>query len=162
MNENIKIVLRPIFRALSNQGIINPHTPYEIDLMLAGVKPVAILPIQAINSEIKNAIENGVLIEFKSIQLENRAICILSQPDKVEDAEEVYDRMYNEGKNSYPISNEQKAYARIGILLGYTDRDINLDMKHTKFIPQRVLNLIMDIRAYARKEVMLSQNPKID
>ncbi len=53
----------PIFRALSKPGIGNPHTPYENELLLAGVKPTAIMADEDVSLELKSAILSKKVIE---------------------------------------------------------------------------------------------------
>jgi hypothetical protein len=39
-----KAILKPVFEALAAPGLGNPHTPYEVELLAANVKKVAIVP----------------------------------------------------------------------------------------------------------------------
>lgn len=262
MNDALKKILMPVFRHIANPGIGNPHSPYEAELMAAGVKPIAVVgtfqmlneglsqaiksgkvvvvaskifdrdyalfhhpsqkenaekavPIyqsywltgdineeqnqflnsfverplslktsllQRYNSPIHNlingkmtcvqpvlncddfidkrlaeAVENGS-IESKKYTVRQKII-VLAQADKIDDARELYDRCYNEGKNSPTIEDNNEWNARIGKLFGYTDNDIawSNGTKYQNPIIAKLMYATMDFRAWTRKEVMLNK-----
>lgn len=259
MSPFTKKLLMPLFRALASLGLGNPHTPYENELMLAGVKPVAIISKRDMSSDIEKAIaKNQIVIagekeinnSFKLLYLPHieqeaqkaasiyssflntgkisyegnqflnsfigpslsgefnqdslsinklltgkvtsleptpsviikneyidlykaeekgsinsvefnvsRNVIVLAQYNKRSDGEEVYDRYYNDGKNSPKIENDDEYEARIGKLLGYTDNNIawRLGTKYQNKQIHRLLSQTRDIRCKARKLCLLEK-----
>ena len=58
---NWKMPLKPLFSLIAKPGLGNPHASYEIELLRAGVKPVAIAGREEVDA-LKSEIDNGKIL----------------------------------------------------------------------------------------------------
>lgn len=72
MFKSFRPLLIPFFRLAASPGIGNPHTPYEEELMLAGVKPVAIIDGKGISTELQAAIDKNHITHISTQKFENK------------------------------------------------------------------------------------------
>ncbi|MCO6359176.1 hypothetical protein BXY85_1653 [Roseivirga pacifica] len=63
MKQAARKYLKPIFKAISKHGLGNPHTPYEAELLCAGVKPVAIMSPNDIDAKMQAHIDSGAIVK---------------------------------------------------------------------------------------------------
>lgn len=134
----LKITLKPVFKMVAKLPLGNPHSPYEVEYMVTGIKPVCIiapsfdLTYNRLLSQKRNEavekmntmIETGeiVLIGSKTFDKE---VCVYAQADKISEGKELYARYFNDDEG-YDELEDSQWHKRIGKLLGYSDQDITL------------------------------------
>ena len=158
MHPLLRKVLKPVFKIIASPGIINPHTPYENELMIAGVKPVAILDSVDVCEKMKELVETGQIVLIGSYQFPSIGLMqVFSQANHVEEGKELYARCYNDNIG-YPTLEGKEFDQRIGKLLGYSVNDLNLCDNKIYQLPivLKILDRTRDYRAWARKEHLLS------
>jgi hypothetical protein len=156
MSSLLKTLLKPAFKAVANIGLINPHTPHEIELMEAGVKPVCIIDQSDVSQKMKTLIEAKSIVHIGNHQFKEQTLQVYAQADKIEEGKELYARYYLDGEG-YPKLEEEEEYKRVGELLGYNQNDISwaLGKKYQNKIIKSVLEKTTDWRCKVRKEYML-------
>lgn len=80
-------LLRPFLAAAARPGLGNPHNPYEIELMVAGAKPVAILGAYEIDTRLQRMIDNGfvVIVGEKDHAAPGTVYCLPEELDLAKD-----------------------------------------------------------------------------
>lgn len=111
------------------QKLLGPHEQQEIDLMLAGKKPAALL---GMNPEIKKLVKQGKLKAFKSTSHKGNQY-FLTLPDE-EDRAKILDNAFAKLKNfadtnNYNTLDAAKTHIKIGKLLGYSKQAIKYFIK---------------------------------
>lgn len=156
MSSLFKSILKPAFKAVAQLGLGNPHTPYEIELMEAGVKPVCIIESTDISPQMNRLIQSGKIVHIGDSQFKDKTIQVYAQSDKVEDGKELYARYYNDG-DGYPELDDTEEYKRVGKLLGYTENDVLFatGQKYRSSLIRRAMNSTNDLRCKIRKDYML-------
>lgn len=103
-----KWLLKPLFDAVASPGIGNPHTPYEAELMAAGVKPAALMDPAHVTAEMQAAINAGsvVLIGEHILERTHRIYCL---PDQVDQAREAARILSDSFQNHTPLTAEDGA-----------------------------------------------------
>lgn len=130
--------------------------------MLAGVKPVAIMRKRAIQGALEEAVVRGELVRITKASFgfpedEKREVEVVAQASKIEEGRELFASYFLD-----PTSSSRAEYAasirRIGELLGYTENDTAwfLQSKYQNPLIRYLMASTMDLRAWARKECMLS------
>lgn len=150
------ILLKPLFKAVASLGLGNPHTPYEIELMEAGAKPVCIIESTDVSPKMSKLIQAGQIVHIGDYQFKDKKLQVYAQSDKVEDGKELYARYYNDG-TGYPELDDTEEFKRVGKLLGYTDNDVLFATREKYQSPliNRLLVDTNDFRCKIRKEYML-------
>lgn len=105
---NWKKFLKPLFALAANPGLGNPHTPYEDELMVAGVKPTALINKQFLTVEMQNIINSGHVVKIAEhcIEKTNRIYCGKEDVEAAKEVAELYDqkgddfRLYSEDEIS--------------------------------------------------------------
>jgi len=134
-----KKVLRPIFKALASPGLVNPHSPFEIELMIAGIKPVAIVDPESRLKEYTNNIDSQNILNRWNEMINSGQIVLIgkkdfsdigemevyAQADKLKEGHELFARYYKNNEGYSPLEGREW-HERIGELLGFTSNDVSL------------------------------------
>lgn len=136
MNTYLKRALRPLFKAVASLPVNNPHTPFELGLMISGKKPTCILSSTDIDVNspyctdkdgavnFLKAVEKGQIILIGKHKPDNiPEVIVYAQKENYEEGKELFSRYY-QGSEGYPILSQQDSFKRIGLLLGYNENDL--------------------------------------
>ncbi len=121
---------------MADPGLVNPHSPYEIELLIAKKKPVAIIcrkpdpssfPISDyLIEELNKHIEEKKLVLIGEKYVPNIGVmAVVAQNSKVSAGRELYARYYLNDEGYKTLENDEW-HMQVGKLLGYTKRDIEL------------------------------------
>lgn len=166
MSSVLKRIFKPVFNSIASIGLGLPHGMNDIELMVAGVKPVAIIYPHEVTPQMAQLIKEGevVYIGGQNTSSKGKAIThVYAQKDMVEDGKEVHARMYLDGQGYEELSVDE-GIARVGKLLGYTDNDVAwcLGTKYQNKPLIKLLERTADWRRELRKEMLLADAPRID
>ncbi len=155
----LKKALKPIFKYVAHHGLMMPHGQYEIELFIAGIKPVLFIANVEATPELQALIKNGSIVHIGD-NYKNRTDVyeqFFAQKNKIKDGREVYARVCKNGRG-YPTLSEKEGAKRIGKLLGYTDNDIALATreKYQRSLTRKILRHTQNIRRWARKKYLLN------
>ena len=134
-----------------------PHAPYEIELMMAGVKPVAIIRSDEVSLEMSRHIQSGRIVLIGDYNAEQIGLVqVYAQTNKIDEGKEVYARYFNDNKGYTPLKGKAEV-KRIGELLGYSEIDIACvtQENYYSFWTSKILENTHQMRRWARKEYML-------
>lgn len=164
MTSFCKKLLKPAFKAVSNIGLINPHTPHEIELMEAGIKPVTIIYSFDVSSKMKELIQIGKIVHIGDYhnKKQGHTVQVYAQSNKIEEGKEIYARYYKNSEGYPPLESEE-AFKRIGELLGYTENDIALGLckKYQNIFINAIMLKTNDWRCKIRKKYMINYSDNL-
>lgn len=102
--------------------LLGPHEQQEIELMLAGKKPAALL---GMTPEIKKLVRQGKIKAFKSNAYKGGYFFTLpGEEDRAEKLKVAFDNLKNAVHNTHIPKDEARAHIEIGKLLGYSNKAI--------------------------------------
>lgn len=102
MNSWGRYLLQPVFNMLAKPGLGNPHTPHEAELLIAGVKPTAIMNRSDISCTLQQAISNGHIVHIESVEWV-RDYIIYCRKELAEQAAQAAILLHdNHGKTNWP------------------------------------------------------------
>lgn len=171
-------MLRQMFNFIGSYGIIGPHAGYEAKLMLAGVKPIAQLPVLSPDipdtemdagcrqmrkdcKELTEAAENGLLSTYDAQMPEKYGGMILRFFAQPEHSNEMIDLARAHEKwwdnPDYKMNDLEKDP---GEYLGYTSRDVDLfqaKQKWPAYVPSCLHGVLNDVKRYCRVQSLLME-----
>lgn len=110
--------------------LLGPHEQQEINLMLAGKKPAALL---GMTPEIKKLIKQGIIKAFKSTSHTGSQyfLTLPNEEDRAKKLDILFAKLKDASKNNtYADIETAKIHMLIGKLLGYSDKSIMYFIKH--------------------------------
>lgn len=129
MDWNLKKILRPVFDLMASPGLGNPHTPYEAELMVAGVKPVAIMDPEAVTAAMQRSIDAGTIVEIATIA-NSRTERLYCRPEAIGDARRAADVLAQSAQShTLPSESDQKFLADFFCYNNLSAAEAYIDMR---------------------------------
>lgn len=169
-------MLKFIFNFIGSYGIVGPHQGYEAKLMLAGVKPIAQLPVfdplstprdralrkaQEDCAELTQAAKDGLIRSLDMVMPEKyggRTLRFFCLPDYVDDMRQLADATARAWKD--PTYDFNDIGRGPGEFLGYTKADIDVFANrpaYYSYAPRCLLTAANEIKRWCRAKSMLSE-----
>lgn len=123
------------------EKLLGPHEQREIDLMLAGKKPAALL---GMTPEIRKLVRQGKIKAFKSNVYKGGYFFTLpGEEDRAEKLKVAFDNLKNAAHITHIPEDEAQAHIEIGKLLGYSKKAIQyfINRNYPRYSEQLLKNL---------------------